>query len=131
MNYETFLQKVESGCRYRIDLLNKTLKINGKTVKFDRFSGNWQTAEELYAKFKYSAPCEHSNGNTPYFKALRYEDISDNELVFNENRNITQAMLEGYLLMADMEWQNNEHWFRKGTDEDFIVLKDWVNKEKK
>lgn len=126
MNYENFIKKVEQGCKYRIDLAKHELRINNKITNFDSFIGDWQTADELYEKFKHSAPCERTNGNTPYFKALDFEQLSDDELAFNENRNIAQAMLEGYLLMANMKWQNDKQWYRKGADTDFIVLRDWI-----
>ena len=126
MNYENFIKKVEQGCRYKIDLAKHELRINNKITNFDSFIGDWQTADELYQKFKHSAPCESKNGNTPYFKALDFEQLTDEELAFNENRNVAQAMLEGYLLMANMKWQNGKQWYRKGADTDFIVLRDWI-----
>lgn len=126
MNYENFIKRVLQGCFYKIDLAKHELRLNNKVVKFDTFTGDWQRAEELYQKFKYSAPCERNNGNTPYFKALDFEELTDEQLAFNENRNIAQAMLEGYLLMANMKWQNGKQWYRKGADTDFIVLRDWI-----
>lgn len=129
MNYENFIKRVNQGCSYRIDLTKRELRINNKITNFDSFIGNWQTAEELYQKFKHSAPCERNNGNTPYFKALGFEELSDDELAFNENRNVAQAMLEGYLLMAVMEWRNGKQWYRKGADTDFIVLREWIKEQ--
>lgn len=142
--YMDLLHAVECGSKFRINLKEKTLKIDGfEFILQDNLIENndliylgvyetepWKVIEELYLRYKRSTPSAHCNGNKPYFKADSAEDLTDDELAFNEPRNLMQCALEGYVLLAGLsgliEWQNENHWFWQSTlDKELIVLKEW------
>lgn len=150
--YKQFLIDVYNGKSFRIDLKNKTLKVNKKTViqdgiiedekKFinesdlidfgiDTLSHEpYSLIEELFKEFKYSVPSKSNDGCTSYFKALKADELTDEELVINMPRNFAQAILEGYILFASLQgwlkWNNDNHWFWQGKDKDLIILKEWI-----
>lgn len=139
--YSDLLSAVEYGSKFKINLVKKTLMIDGKDIIIEGnlidnkdFQVNernpWDIVESLYALYKRSAPTAHHNGNKPYFKADSVEDLTDNEIAFNFDRNLCQAALEGYILLASLSgwlvWQNDSHWFWQGTDKELVVLKEWI-----
>ena len=137
--YFELLERVERGAKFKIDLVQKTLKIDGKEIvlegnlinKSDIGDGNpWDKLELLYQFFKRSVPSERHNGNKPYFKAVSVEELTDNEIAFNASRNYCQCQLEGYVLLAGLsgllEWKNNKHWFWQGHDVSLVCLKEWI-----
>ena len=139
--YRELLEKVEQGSKFKIDLVGKTLKIDGKEVVLegnlidgtdvDLSFGSWDILEMLYGQYKRSVPSERHNGNKPYFKAVSVEDLTDSEIAFNASRNYCQAQLEGYVLLGSLsgllEWKNENHWFWQSKhDKDCIVLKEWI-----
>ncbi len=141
--YEFLLEEVERGQNFNIDLKNKCLKIGKhKIISEGKFNENielisnrndapWEILRELYREFKHSSPVKRKLGNNPYFKALPYEELEEYDLAFGTNRNLAQAKLEGYILLASMQgiltWRNPEQWFwRDNEDKDFIILKDWI-----
>lgn len=139
--YSELLDRVEKGAKFKIDLVAKTLKIDGQEIVLegnlidiykDSFvhENPWKTLEMLYEQYKRSVPSAHHNGNKPYFKAVPVEELTDDEIAFNGTRNWCQAALEGYVLLAGLSglltWQNYKHWFWQGTDKDLVVLKEWI-----
>ena len=137
--YRELLERVSMGAKFKIDLVQKILKIDGKEVVFkgnlinesDIGDGDyWDTLEVLYQFFKRSVPSERHNGNRPYFKAVSVEELTDDEIAFNESRNVAQFKLECYVLFASilgwLEWKNDKHWFWQGYDKDLVVLKEWI-----
>lgn len=134
----------ECGKKYRINLKEKTLRIDNKDIpltenlieekdieQFTSAKDFWEIIEDLYAIYKRSAPSAHYKGNKPYFKAEDVENLTDDEIAFNEPRNIMQAVLEGYVLLAGLsgwlEWQNENHWFWQSPgDKELIILKEWI-----
>lgn len=146
--YLDLLHAVNCGKKYRINLKEKTLKIDGKEIVLDdrtdlidrtdlvnlhiyKTNDPWEVLEQLYAKYKRSAPSAHYQGNKPYFKATDVEELDDNEIAFNEARNLMQSAIEGYVLLAGLsgllKWQNDDHWFWQSSNfRELIVLKEWV-----
>ena len=137
--YRELLERVERGAKFNINLVEKTLKIDGKEIVLegnlidgtDVGSGNpWDILETLYLSFNRSVPSERQNGNRPYFKCVSVEELTDNEIAFNESRNVAQFKLECYILFASilgwLEWQNENHWFWQGNDKELVVLKEWI-----
>ena len=138
--YNELLERVSKGAKFNINLVEKTLKIDGKEIVLE---GNliddtdvnlsfdcWEVLEMLYSQYKRSVPSERHNGNKPYFKAVSVEELTDNELAFNASRNYCQCQLEGYVLLAGLSglltWQNENHWFWQGIDKQLVVLKEWI-----
>ena len=134
----------ECGRKYRINLKEKTLRIDNKDIPltenlieyedleyFTDKKDFWNVVNDLYALYKRSAPSAHRKGNKPYFKAEDVENLTDDEIAFNIQRNVAQAILEGYVLLAGLsgwlEWQNENHWFwQSQTDINLVVLKEWI-----
>ena len=138
--YSDLLERVDRGAKYKIDLVDKTLKIDGKEIMLlgnlidenDVGNGNpWEILETLYLSFKRSVPSERHNGNKPYFKADDFEELTDDEIAFNEPRSRAQFALECYVLFASLKgWlklENENHWFwQSKTFPSLVVLKEWI-----
>ena len=137
--YSQLIEKVTRGSKYNINLVQKTLSIDRSVVPLDGnlidendvVSDNpWETLETLYSSYKRSVPSAHHNGNKSYFKAVSAEDLTDDELAFNENRSIAQFKLELFVLLASLSgmlvWKNDKHWFWQGKDKELVVLREWV-----
>lgn len=144
--YSELLNHAQEGGKYKIDLKNKSLKIGNKNyikngevlIEDELFDSDllmklqdpWNKASELYNQYKHSIPTSHYKDNS-YFKALKYEELSSEELAYGLYRNYAQAALEGFILLASikglLKWQNNKHWFwQDENDKDFIILKEYV-----
>lgn len=154
--YCELLKHARAGGKYKIDLKNKSLKIgkiyyikNGTVliddklisaedlasdeIRYDYISAKenpWDLVSQLYQDYKHSIQNSYYKDNS-YFKALKYEELTKCELVYNLSRHFAQALLEGYILLASMQgwlkWQNDKHWFwQDKNDKDFIILKEYV-----
>lgn len=144
--YSELLNHAQEGGKYKIDLKNKSLKIgnknyikNGEVLIEDKLFDSdllmklqdpWNKTSELYNQYKHSIPTSHYKDNS-YFKALKYEELSSEELAYGLYRNYAQAALEGFILLASikglLKWQNDKHWFwQDENDKDFIILKEYV-----
>ena len=139
--YRDLLERVDRGAKFNINLVEKTLKIDGKEIvlvgtlieKDDLIrigitpSNSIEIIEQLYANYKRSVPSAHHNGNKPYFKADNVEDLNDEEIAFNWNRNCAQAALEGYILLGGLIWGNDDHWFWQSESyPSLVVLREWI-----
>lgn len=138
--YSELIQKVAKGSKFNINLVQKTLSIDRSNVVLegnlidenDVGNGNpWEILETLYLYYKRSVPSEHHNGNRSYFKADSAEELSDDELAFNEPRNLAQFKLECYVLFASvsgkLKMENDKHWFwQSDIDKSLVVLREWV-----
>lgn len=148
--YTYLLHAADKGKPFKINLLEKTLWING--VKFIEegiklkgttliescdlektfgVSGEldkdpWSWINYLYDEYKYSVPKQYDNKHR-YFKGLSADELTTEQLAFNIDRHFAQAMLEGYILLASLEgwltWDYGNNWFWQGDDEDLVVLK--------
>jgi hypothetical protein len=140
--YRDLLDKVERGAKYKINLVDKSLKIDGKEIELTDellheasnigYCGGsyWKWLESLYSFYKRSVPSERHYGNKPYFKAVNVEELTDDEIAFNLPRNLAQFNLEMFVLCASLsgklKWLNDKHWFYQGEDKELIVLREWV-----
>lgn len=138
--YSELLERVSRGAKFKIDLVQKTLKIDGRTIVLegnlidenDVGNGNpWEILETLYLSFKRSVPSAHHNGSKPYFKSDSAEDLSDDEIAFNEPRGLAQFALECYVLFASvlgkLEMSNKNHFFwQSRVFPECVVLREWI-----
>ena len=145
--FTDFLHDVERGKRYRINLKEKTIKINGKQLLLlddlicsddlvklgltEKISDFWNTVETLYPKYKRSVPSAKKLGNESHFHADDVEVLTDDELAFNESRCYMQAALEAYVLLSslneDVVWQNENHWFwQSPVEKNLVILREWI-----
>ncbi len=152
--YKKLLDCADDERKYYINLNTKTLRIGKKNyikdgeVKVDEdlidkndlsnilgieIKGNsYEVIKKLYKEFKHSIPRENYKSKS-YFKALKEEELTLDELAFNFDRYFAQAMFEGYILLAGMkgwiEWKNDEYFFwQSEEDKNLVILKEWVKK---
>lgn len=155
--YKDLIDAVDKGKKFKVDLINKSLWINkqqiikeGEIVHEQDKSKDlicpkdlvcmgwenplnenpWDWIEFLYQEFKHSAPSENSNKRS-YFKALSVDELTDEELAYNIDRDFGQCLIEGYILLASMQgwlkWEFGNHWFwQSETDPDLVIIKNLV-----
>lgn len=138
--YSELLERVEKGAKFKINLVEKTLKIDGKEIALKgcmidnndltqigiKPSSPMENIEQLYANFKRSVPSAKYNGKS-YFKADSVEDLTDSEIAFNWDRSYAQAALEGYVLLGGLIWGNDDHWFWQSKNyPECVVLREWI-----
>ena len=147
--YLELIERVNEGESFNIDFEKRNMKIGKdyliKEGKFDEskelISGPYdmQTTlnmiENLYKEYKYSLPSERSdNKRRKYFKALPMEEITDEQLMVAERREVSQAALEGFVLCmivsGQLVWDEDVmqgKWFYQSKDDpDLVLLRSWV-----
>ena len=138
--YAELLDRVSKGAKFKINLVKKTLKIDGKEIELKgcmidnndlirigiTSDSPMEIIEQLYANYKRSVPSAKYNGKS-YFKADSVEDLTDGEIAFNWDRNYAQAALEGYILLGGLIWTDDDHWFWQSEyDKNLVILKEWI-----
>lgn len=151
--YEELLERVSNGESFNINFEKRNMKVGKdyliKNGEFDEerellgeWFGNMQNLtdllfelEVLYRVYKYSLPSERSdNKRRKYFKALPMEEITDEQLMFAERREYSQAVLEGFVLCMivsgqlvwDEEVMQGKWFWQSKIDPDLVVLRGWV-----
>lgn len=146
------VSRVYNGEKFHIDFEKRDMKVGNEylikdgiydtnkyilsTSKEKRsLSSTLTVIEELYYDYKYSVPSERSESKRrKYFKALPVDQLTDEQLVDGELREIAQCVLEGDILidilMGTLYWDEElmGKWFYQGKDPDFILLKKWIEK---
>lgn len=91
--------------------------------------------EQLYKRYKYSLPSERNdNKRRHYFKALPMEEITDEQLIVAERREVSQAALEGFVLCMivsgqlvwDEEIMQGKWFWQSKNDSNLVLLRSWV-----
>ena len=153
--YKDLLDAVCNGKKFKVDLIEKSLWIDKKQIikegeivnEQDKIKdlinpedvvvggmkqlnkNTWDWIEFLYKEFKHSSPSENSNKRS-YFKALSVDELTDEELAYNIDRNLGQCLIEGYILLGSLkgwiQWEFGEYWFWQGKDKDLIILRNWI-----
>ena len=154
--YKDLIDAVDNGKKFKVDLIHKSLWIDKKQIikegeivnekdkSNDLISSKdllcmgwvnpldenpWGWIEFLYQEFKHSSPSENSNKRS-YFKALSVDELTDEELAYNIDRDFGQCLIEGYILLGSLKgwikWDFGEHWFLQGKDKDLIILRNWI-----
>ena len=145
------LKRVENGDRFHINFEQRTMKVGQDKIidngeydtsqvlydeKFDNPRELLDKVRELYISYKFSLPSERSDKKRKkYFKALPIEELTDEQLIYGERREIAQYILEAFILCAilndDFIWDDEIHgkWFYQDkTEKDFVILKNWITK---
>lgn len=144
--YEELVERVSNGETFHIDFEKRTMKIgkeivvkNGEYVSERNLIATINTdilgtIESLYKNYKYSLPSERSDSKRRvYFKALAVDELTDEQLILADRREIAQAALEGYILCmiinGKFKWPDDTGWFwQSKNDEDLVILKKWIEK---
>ena len=148
MTRNEILGKVYAGSKFYVSFGNRTVRVDGKVVvengdfgedeyeKEGDFSleGTLATIEELYNEYLHSIPSERSESHRKsYFIALKEKDLDDEDMMYGEQREISRARLETYVLEAvsrgwlywDEEKMGSYFWQSK-KHKSLIILRDWV-----
>ena len=147
--YHEMLERVESGERFHIDFEKRTMKVGGEVIidngEYDTSKGLYNgeiyspevllhMIRELYRNYKYSLPSERSdNKRKKYFKALSVDELTDEQLIVGQPRELAQFALEAFILCAilngDFVWDEKimGNWFyQRPSDPDLIILRSWI-----
>lgn len=145
MIYEEIIKAVENGAKFTVNFQKRTCKVNGKVVvndmQYEGFLGTYPSTEDeiiskieqLYQEYKHSVPSERSESHRRYyFKALPEKELSDEDMMYGEQREVSRCRLELYVLfciiLSRLTWNPSwGTWFwRSENDKDLIILKDWI-----
>ena len=147
--YHEMLERVESGERFHINFEKRTMKVGGKVIidkgmydtSKELYNGEIYSPEvllhmirELYRNYKYSLPSERSDSKRrKYFKALSVDELTDEQLIVGQPREIAQFAIEAFILCTilsgDFVWDEKimGKWFyQHPSDPDLIILKSWI-----
>jgi hypothetical protein len=153
--YDELIKRVSEGENFYIDFETRTMKVgNTKLIDNGKYDKNryliyeyniysLQTLlhmiRELYRNYKTSIPSERSSKKRKcYFKALPAEELTDEQLMRGERREVAQAVLEGFVLCmilnGELVWDEDimSKWFwQSRSDSDLVILRTWVDGNKK
>ena len=151
--YLELIERVREGETFHIDFEKRNMKVgNEYLIKEGEFDESMELLpslyedvyslhvalhmiRELYRSYKYSLPSERSdNKRRKYFKALPMEEITDEQLMVAERREIAQAALEGLVLCLivsgqlvwDEEIMQGKWFWQSKSDPDLVLLRSWV-----
>lgn len=144
--YQTVLESITNGARSRIDFKSRTLAVNRKRIINNGvYDGNLgiekaadiqsflKEVERLYAWYKHSVPSERSVGKQHlYFKALPESELTDEDMLYGQGREVQQFRLEMYVLcqlIYGLVWDERQmgKWFwQSKKDKDLVILRDWL-----
>ena len=150
MKYDqkTILHAINKGVPFRFDFEKRTLRLGRKTLTTEDIdTSGFSDAdpvthlEELYTLYKKSIPSRRNDAkNSRYFVALPEKEISDEDLMYGEDREKAQGTLELHTLLCILtkaiDWTLNESfkgkWFWKSSaDPDLVLLRKWFLPEGK
>ena len=143
--YEELIKKVSEGSRFNINFETRTMKIGKKKVIDNGEYGDKELIsikindpldiiENLYSQYKFSIPSERSeNKRRGYFKALSANELTDEELICGERREVARARLEGFILCMILngkltwdEFTMGKWFWQSNNDPDLVILKKWI-----
>ena len=147
MTYDEIINAVENGAKFTINFQKRTCRVNGKIVMSEEDKPKdtpYLTPvvvlvgiEQRYAAYKHSVPSERSESHRRYyFKALPEKELSDEDMMYGERREVARCKLELYVLMqllrGNLYWDGRwGTWFwRSKYDNDLIILRDWIEPNK-
>ena len=149
MLYEKIINEVKNGAKFTVNFQKRTCRINGKVVvdnlQYDGCLGIYPSTEEemisnieqLYQEYKHSVPSERSESHRHYyFRALPEKELSDEDMMYGERREVARCRLELYVLfciiLSRLTWNPSwGSWFWcSEKDKDLIILRDWIEPNK-
>lgn len=149
MLYEEIIEEVKDGAKFTVNFQKRTCRVNGKVVvdnlQYDGSLGTYPSTEEemisnieqLYQEYKHSVPSERSESHRHYyFRALPEKELSDEDMMYGERREVARCRLELYVLfciiLSRLTWNPSwGSWFWcSEKDKDLVILKDWIEPNK-
>lgn len=140
-------EKVHDGSTFRINLEKRSLLIDGKyIIKEGQYEGSlgYDTnfpvnallamAEEFYWQYRHSVSSARSEAKyRRYFRALPEHELSEEDMLYGENRELAQLRLELYLLIAilndNLKWDEfakNKWFWQSKKHSSLVILKKWI-----
>lgn len=142
MTEQEIIRRVENGEKFFINLEKRTLRIANhlvdlKEVEMPEYEGDvLKEIERRYRIYKHSVPSERFESHRRrYFKALPESKLSDEAMMYGEQREVARCSLELFVLMAIVrgiltwreEWGS---WFwQSPADKDLILFRQWIGAE--
>lgn len=135
--YEEILEAISNGASYKINLEERTLVVNRKQIDIASgetmsVEGVLEKIEELYSYYKHSIPSA-TEPSRPYFKALKYNELSQEDQTYGPNRDVARFELEYFVLQSIINgsfvWNEETmgKWFwRSSNDYDLVILRSWI-----
>lgn len=141
--YNETIKKVSIGARFNVDFQQRNLKINGNYIikdgKYDGCLGIPEVSsvlveiDTLYYAYRHSVPTERSESKRKcYFRALSESELSDEDMMYGEQRDIAQVKLElfvlGVILNKSLKWNDfaeNKWFWQSQENHSLILLKEW------
>ena len=147
MTYDEIIKAVEDGAKFTINFQKRTCRVNGKVVMSEEDKPNdvpylthevvIPAIEQRYETYKHSVPSERSESHRrQYFKALPEKELSDEDMMYGERREVARCKLELYILIqllrGSLAWESKwGTWFwQSDKDKDLIILRDWIEPNK-
>ena len=146
MTCNEIINEVENGAKFTINFQNRTCRVNGEIVVSEEIAArDWKQRDSLplsvalngiekaYRDYKHSVPSERSESHRRYyFKALSEKELSDEDMMCGEQREVARCKLElrllTYIIQGYITWQKEwGSWFwQSPNDKDLIILREWV-----
>lgn len=144
MNGVEIAKMVRNGAKFTINFQKRTCRVNGKVVNIEVRNDPKVTTEDvletiefLYEYYKRSVPSERSESHRRYyFKALPEKDLTDEDMMYGDNREVERFKLEffvlGSIISGKLIWKEEwGSWFwQSPSDKDLIILRDWIEPNK-
>ena len=141
-------EEVANGAKFTVNFQKRTCRVNGKLRISEDDKENWRNdhlpiditmklIERRYYKYKHSVPSERSESHRhTYFKALPEKELTDEDMMYGEQREVARCELELMALIEIIQgniiWQDEwGSWFwQSPADKDLIILRDWIEPNK-
>lgn len=148
MDIKELYDKVSEGSKFYVNFKERTIRVNkqvysisdieyGKDMPDVSEEDFMDVLYSTYEVYKHSVPSERSDSHhKSYFKALPYEKLSDNDILYGTPREFARFVLEMTFLKSvsdgKLKWHNEwGTWFwQSAKDKDFVILRDWVEPKK-
>lgn len=148
---------INRNCIFKVDLKKKSIRNGGSYfVKNGEYDSNenliildkqfktqkeatlycLEVIENLYRNYKYSNPSKETESfrDKSYFKALTEEELTMEQRVTGDPRDIAKARLEAFILCASLAgylvWDDEimgGHWYYQGKDKDLVIMREWID----
>lgn len=142
--FEKAVDALTNGEKFKVNLEKRNLKIgNEYLIKDGKYDGvlyngvgfSISTFEDLYQVYKHSRPSERSeNKQRKYFKALKLNELEEDDMLYGDDRELAQLSLELYLLCwilsGTFVWDEDSmgKWFwQSQNDKDLVILRSWID----
>ena len=146
MTCNEIINEVENGVKFTINFQNRTCRVNGEVVVSEEIAArDWKQhgslplsvalhrIEKAYRNYKHSVPSERSESHRrSYFKALSATELSDEDMMYGEQREVARCKLEirllTYIIQVYITLQKEccSLFYQSPNDKDLIILRSWV-----